>query len=150
MARNVQIFSSFDQSVFRRKHFLRDVRPARVRRQLAVKIVGFLHCGLSLAREKPVDEDTRGVGMWSVFDKADRTTAGAQRLSFLPVPRMKIFHRQSLTGGLFTLPTAMADGKFSHRQPIGDRAPIAESHVHGAKGSTNKLRPEFRMIVIKL
>src|SRR6266850_8094405 len=126
MARYVKIFSSFDQAVFGGKHVLGNVYSTRVWRQLAVKIVGLLQGSLSFAREKPVDEHARGIRMGRAFDQADRTAAGAQRLPFFPIPRVKILHRQSLTGGLLDLPAAVADGELSHREPVGDRAPIAE------------------------
>jgi hypothetical protein len=146
----VQIFSSLDQTVFGGKHLLGNVYSTRVWRQLAIKIIGLLHGDLSFAREKPVDEHPRGVRMGRAFDKADRTAAGAQRLSFFPIPRFKILHGQSLTGGLLNLSATVADGELPHRQPVGDRAPIGESDFHRAQGALDKLRSEVGLVVIEL
>ena len=88
--------------------------------------------------------------MGGAFDQADRTAAGAQRLPFLPISGVKIIHRQSLTGGLLNLSTAVTEGELPHRQPVGDRAPIAERDVHGAEGALDKLRSELGLVVVEL
>src|ERR1700752_769845 len=88
--------------------------------------------------------------MRRAFDQADRTAAGAQRLPFFPIPRVKILHRQSLTGGLLDLSAAVADGEFPYREPIGDRAPIAERDIHRAERALDKLRSELGLVVVEL
>ena len=45
---------------------------------------------------------------------------------------------------------AVAEGELPHRQPVGDRAPIAERDIHGAQGALDKLRSELGLVVIEL
>jgi hypothetical protein len=48
------------------------------------------------------------------------------------------------------LPAAVADGELPRRQPVGDRASVAECNIHGAQGALDKLRPEVGLVVIEL
>src|SRR5581483_404889 len=104
------------------------------RRGLAVEIGIFLQRGLSLAGEKPVDEDPRGVRMRRAFDEAQRSAAARDVDALFPILGAELVNGKSLLLRFDRLAAAEANGKFPAREPVADLPPVApEGHVHGAE-----------------
>src|SRR6266566_1065611 len=110
----------------------------------------FLQRDLSLAGEKPVDEDPRRVRMRPTFGQAHRPSSSRKAFAFFPGACVELVHRQTLSLCPWRVPTAQADGEFPLHQPVCDLSSVfSVGNIHGAKQPPDELRPQLRTVVKK-